>query len=126
MNHYISSRGEAGACALIGEGVYYSGSARLISFEIRLIAKEISWAECEYQQCFNVESLRSLIQFVCSISFQLQFNALMDISNVGNLTNIASRNRVFPPWGIYSVRKKYAGIPVGNNVLLDKGSSSVP
>ena len=58
--------------------------------------------------------------------FQLQFNALMDISNVGNLTNIASRNRVFPPWGIYSVRKRYAGIPVGNNVLLDKGSSSVP
>ena len=40
-----------GAGALIGGGgciFIYSGSARLDSFEIKLISKEISWAEPEY------------------------------------------------------------------------------
>ena len=39
-----------GSRALIGGGCIfiYSGSSRLISFDIKLISKEISWAEPEY------------------------------------------------------------------------------
>ena len=37
--------------ALIGGGggiFIYSGSARLVSFEVKLISKKVSWAEPEY------------------------------------------------------------------------------
>ena len=35
--------GGGGGCIFI-----YSGSARLVSFEVKLISKEVSWAEPEY------------------------------------------------------------------------------
>ena len=49
LRHWVESR--VGARALIGGGgriLIYLGSARLVSFKIKLISKEISQAEPEY------------------------------------------------------------------------------